>query len=172
VNVDQSSLSREQLEQRASVMELLVNAGWQLKNVEAFEDDLWLPAEVTARKRVPACIMELGYSFEDAYVSFAAAQFHEGRAEYVIYVDSFEESVEVIQTLLAASEQMTVAGAARLSRQLAASYPGEVFFFTGAESVELTATNALDVFHRSNSEMACSTGVCVANRRNPVRELN
>lgn len=170
--MDQSSLSREQLEQRASVMELLVNAGWQLKNVEAFEHGLWLPAEVTARKRVPACIMELGYSFEDVYVSFAAAQFHEGRAEYVIYVDSFEESVEVIQTLLAAADQMTVTGAAQLSQQLAASYPGEVFFFTGSEKIELTATNALDVFHRFNSEMACSTGLRVASRRTPVRELD
>ncbi|ANE42673.1 hypothetical protein [Deinococcus puniceus] len=152
--MDQSSMSREQLEQRASVVELLVDAGWQLNNVEAFEHDLWLNAEVTGRKRVPTCIMELNYSVEDAYVSFAAAQFHEGRAEYVIYVDSFETAVEVIQTLLVAADQMTVAGAAQLSQQLAAAYPGEVFFFTGSEKIELNATNALDVFHKFNSEVA------------------
>lgn len=143
-------MSREQVEQRASLAELLLKAGWQLTNAEAFEHDLWLNPELTGRKRVAACIIELNFSVEDAYVHFRAANFQEGRAEYVIYFDSSDQAAQTVQLLIEAADHLTVAGAAQLSQKMAAAYPSQVFFFTGSTKIELTEANALAVFAQFN----------------------
>lgn len=147
-------MSQTQLEQREAIRDLLLKADWKLKNVEAFDHDLWLDAEVSGRKRVPGCIMEINYSFENSYVNFTAANFKEGRAEYVVYFDSFEKSVEIVRRVLSSADGMTVLKAAQLSLALVEAYPGDVFFFTGDESIELTTDNALEVFERFNNEVA------------------
>ncbi|MBZ9750371.1 hypothetical protein K7W42_05775 [Deinococcus sp. HMF7604] len=152
--MDRSSMTQEQIKQRQCFLTVLEADGWQLKNVEAFDNDLWLDAEITARKRTPESIMELNYSFENSYVSLAVAKFDEGRAEYVIYFDTLQKSGDILGVIVEHSSALTVKGAVHLAARLAGEYPGDVFFFTGTESIAVTQDTALTVFEKFNNELA------------------
>lgn len=140
--MDRASLTAAQREQRQFLLDLLQADGWTLRHLDAFDQDLWLPAEVTARKRTPASLMELTYSFEDGYVGFIVAQRPLHRAEYVFYFPDWPTSLDIVQQILAQSGHLTVDGAAQLAANLAGQFPGDVFLFTGTEKIELTAESA------------------------------
>ncbi|ASN82460.1 hypothetical protein [Deinococcus ficus] len=140
--MDRASLTAAQLEQRQFLLDLLQADGWTLRHLDAFDQDLWLPAEVTARKRTPASLMELTYSFEDGYVGFNVAQRPLRRAEYVSYFPDWPTSLDIVQQILARSGHLTVDDAAQLAADLAGQFPGDIFLFTGTEKIELTAEPA------------------------------
>lgn len=140
--MDRASLTPAQLKQRQHLLDLLRADGWTLRHLDAFDQDLWLSAEVTARKRTPASLMELTYSFEDGYVGFNVAQRPLRRAEYVFYFPDWSTSLAIVQRIMAQSGHLTVDGAAQLAANLAGQFPGDVFLFTGTEKIELTAEPA------------------------------
>jgi hypothetical protein len=147
--MQKSQMSKMQQEHRSNVTAQLVNSGWQLKNVEAYDADFFLDAELSARKRNTDCILELNLSYEDEYVSIAVASFKHGRAEYVVYFQDLPQATAAVSELVNSSDTLTVNNSIYLAERLCDLFPENVYFFDGDKKELLNKKNINEIFAAS-----------------------
>ena len=129
--MNKSKMSAQEVESREKLVHVLESSGWVLRNVDAYNADLSLDAELTARKRNSQCIMEVNVSYENSYVGIAIANFKSGRAEYITYFKNLYETSEILHKILAKSETMTVLKSSELAQELILDFKDKVYFFNG-----------------------------------------
>ncbi|WP_019012331.1 hypothetical protein [Deinococcus aquatilis] len=141
-----AEMTAEQLAFRQSVIGLLTAQGWSgPREEQAFEADLILETELSLTKRNAQCLMEFRYSFEYDYLAFLVAQPLQGHADYILYHRGLPDSLTLMQIILAQVDQMSFESSLEVFRELCRERPGDIYFFDGAQSLELTPENMVDI---------------------------
>lgn len=146
-----SEMTTEQLAFRQHAIHRLTEKGWAgPRDQQAFDADLTLDTELAMTKRNSHCLMEFRYSFEYGYLAFLVAQPSKGNADYLIYHHGLRDSQELMDRILTSFEDMNFDFSIEFFKELCGSRPGDIYFYDGAESVELTSEN-IDEVIRGNA---------------------